>query len=140
MMMTARQAAECLTERGIRPSAQRVAIYRWLANHPVHPTSEQVYKALRPQTPSLSRTTVHQTLLLLANSGLAQRLVIEEDKLRFDANTTPHAHFRCTSCGCVLDLPVTQTIFPPTLPPDCQITETHLYLLGRCSHCNRSQD
>ena len=133
--MTSAQAARLLAAHGVRPSAQRMAIYAWLAGHPVHPTSDQVHRALVSRYPTLSRTTVHHTLLLLAEVGLANRLVIEEDKLRFDADVRPHAHFRCSACGEVCDLALPEAFGAPTLPEGYVPEETHFYLLGRCPRC-----
>ena len=57
-MMTTAQVSQYLKAKGIRPSAQRIAIMRYLMEHPVHPTAENIYDALMPDMPSLSLTTV----------------------------------------------------------------------------------
>jgi len=49
---------------GIRPSVQRVAVYAYLCEHPVHPTVETVYSALSSDYPTLSKTTIYNTLRL----------------------------------------------------------------------------
>src|SRR5574344_3114056 len=93
-----------LTKSGIRPSVQRVAVYGYLCEHPEHPTVDTVYAALSPDYPRLSKTTVYNTLKLLADNGLIQTIQIEEDKLRYDANTEPHLHFKCLECGKIIDV------------------------------------
>ena len=44
---------------GLTPSGPRVAIYAWLRGNAAHPTIDQIFRALRPDHPSLSRTTVY---------------------------------------------------------------------------------
>ena len=51
---------------GIRPSIQRVAIMKYLATHHTHPTVEEVFLALKKQLPTVSRTTVYNTLRMLS--------------------------------------------------------------------------
>ena len=54
-----------LIELGIRPSIQRVAIMKYLLTHHTHPTVEDVFLALKKQLPTVSRTTVYNTLRML---------------------------------------------------------------------------
>ena len=44
--MTAYDPDSILIEHGIRPSRQRRAILKFIAEHPMHPTAEDVYQAL----------------------------------------------------------------------------------------------
>lgn len=95
-------SAEVLSNSGIKPSVQRIAILDWLTQHPVHPTVEEVYSALAPSIPTLSKTTVYNTLELFHQNGVAQCIYFDE--MHFDANTSPHAHFICSHCGKVQDI------------------------------------
>jgi Fe2+ or Zn2+ uptake regulation protein len=53
-------------------------------SHANHPTAETIYGALSPKYPTLSRTTVYQTLERMYENGLAQKIVIEDGQmLRF---------------------------------------------------------
>lgn len=93
-----------IAEAGLRPSVQRTAIYEYLYEHPVHPTVDMIYTALSPEYPTLSKTTVYNTLKAFADHGLVQSIQIEEDKVRYDANIRPHLHFKCIRCGSVYDV------------------------------------
>ena len=57
-----KNTAEYLKEKGVRPSAQRVAIMKYLMEHKVHPTVDDIYNAILPDMPSLSKTTVYNVL------------------------------------------------------------------------------
>jgi len=49
--------------------------------------------------------TVYRTLRALARQGLVRELHGEGPD-RFDPDTSPHYHFRCTRCGHVFDVAV----------------------------------
>ncbi len=53
-----------LENAGIRPSVQRVAIYTYIKENPIHPDVDTVYSALSPMYATLSKTTVYNTLKL----------------------------------------------------------------------------
>ena len=93
-----------LSEAGVRPSVQRVAVYSYLCEHPVHPTVETLYASLSPEYPTLSKTTIYNTLKLFEEKNLVHSLKIEDDKLRYDADIRPHIHFKCEKCGKVFDV------------------------------------
>lgn len=124
-------------EHGIRPSLQRMAIMDFLIHHPIHPTVEDVYQGLCHQIPTLSKTTVYNTLRMLSEKQAAQMITIDDHRICYDGNTTPHVHFYCLNCGKVIDL------FDETAP---QVTgetningnlviEKQLYYKGICAEC-----
>ena len=88
-----------LQNHNIKPSVQRIAIMTYLMEHRTHPTVDEIYTALAPSIPTLSKTTVYNTLKLLSEQGAAQTLTIDERNTCYDADTTPHAHFLCKHCG-----------------------------------------
>lgn len=61
---------------GIRPSIQRVAIMKYLQAHHTHPTVEDVYLALKKQLPTVSRTTVYNTLRMLSEHHAASMITM----------------------------------------------------------------
>lgn len=126
-----------LTEHGIKPSMQRMAVMEYLMTHRTHPTVDEIYTALHPSMPTLSKTTVYNTLKLLTDKGAALQLTIDERNCCYDADTTPHAHFLCTRCGRVYDLDLQSkrlmraVILPLGFTPD----EVQLYYRGCCAQC-----
>lgn len=110
--MTGSEISERLQRGGVRPTAQRIAIYNWLWEHRVHPVADTIGKALAELYPTLSRTTVYSTLKLFADAGLVTPLTIEEGELRYDVNVEFHAHFKCRVCGGVFDLELPAATIP----------------------------
>lgn len=130
-----------LKEAGIRPSIQRIAIYTYLCEHPIHPDVETVYNELYPLYPTLSKTTVYNTLKLFEENHIVQSLKIEDDKIRFDAQMKNHLHFKCTHCGHIYDffedeksssnLEACKTL----LPPKFVLSKMQSYMWGTCESC-----
>ena len=126
---------------GIKPSAQRVAVMDYLCTHYTHPTAEDIYTALAPSLPTLSKTTVYNTLRLLVGSGVVRQLSVGERGACFDANLSPHAHFLCRGCGRVFDL--CQSADRPEelarLPEGFAVEQVELVLRGRCADCRQRE-
>ena len=53
-----------LKEHNIKPSYQRMKIFQYLLDNHNHPTVDTIYKALCTEIPTLSKTTVYNTLNL----------------------------------------------------------------------------
>ena len=67
------KVVERLQEHHIKPSVQRIAIMKYLMEHHTHPTVDEIYTALSPTIPTLSKTTVYNTLKILTEEGAADR-------------------------------------------------------------------
>ena len=80
------------------------AVYAALAETKRHPSADTLYRQLRETYPSISRTTVYANLTKLREEGGAVCVAVVDGRERYDANTSPHPHFICESCGEVLDL------------------------------------
>ncbi|MDR0834598.1 MAG: transcriptional repressor [Candidatus Symbiothrix sp.] len=89
---------------GIKPSLQRMAIMECLLEHPVHPTVDMIFNQLSPTIPTLSKTTVYNTLKLLSEERAIHTVNIDEKNVRYDGDILPHAHFKCKSCGKIMDV------------------------------------
>jgi len=96
---------ELLRERGIQPSAQRVAVARYVLFTDEHPSADRVWARVRSRFPMISRATVYNTLNLFAEKGLVRDLHLSPDSLVFDANTEAHHHFIDEETGRIYDIP-----------------------------------
>jgi len=121
-----------LVKAGVRPSIQRIAVARYIAEHRTHPTVDDVYTALLPEYPTLSRTTVYNTARLLVNSGDLKAIVVDGDGMRLDIETASHAHFVCRCCRRIFDLPLPA---PPEAPRGYAVEAMNLSFSGICPSC-----
>jgi Fur family peroxide stress response transcriptional regulator len=67
-----------------------------------HPTAEQVYQAVK-KYPTLSLATMYQTLHLLTEIGLLQKLGFSDRLSRYDPDNSPHINIVCKNCGKIQD-------------------------------------
>ena len=79
-------AYEYLLSYHIKPSVQRIAIMDYLLKHHTHPRIDEIYMALCPDIPTLSKTTVYNTLKLFVEHGAARMLTIDERNACFDGD------------------------------------------------------
>ncbi len=133
--------ADRLLAHGIRPTAQRLAVYEYLLSHPVHPSVDTVYEALVQDQPSFSRTTVYNSLHALVQAGLVRELPLCSEERRYDAGLMPHAHFRCDRCGDIWDVPfATGDLDAVCAPPEGYVvTGQELALSGVCAACHLAE-
>ena len=59
-----------LLEYNIKPSMQRIAIMEYLMDHPIHPSADDIYTALSPSMPTLSKTTVYFEIVFRTGGGI----------------------------------------------------------------------
>ena len=139
--MRGKEAYSRLVSCGIRPSMQRLAIMDYLITHPIHPTVDDVYQGLCNQVPTLSRTTVYNTLRMMSDKKAAQMITIDDHRVCYDGNINSHVHFFCKKCGKVIDLMNEEA---PMLEHDMVVDgnivqEEQLYYKGICAACAQTK-
>lgn len=130
-------AFETLSRYNIKPSPQRMAIMTYLLEHKTHPTIEEIYKSLSPDMPTLSKTTIYNTLKLFVENGAASMLTINEKTTCYDYDTSPHAHFICKKCNKVTDLFYgVENMIPSRQEIEGnRIVDMQVYYRGICKDC-----
>lgn len=123
-----------LREQGINPSMQRIAILNYMETHFTHPTVDNIYNDLFPTMPTLSKTTIYNTLTLLAEHGLINRFLTNDDVMHYDGSSENHAHFKCQKCGKIFDFPLPEIKTPEM--KDFKVNEVKLFYYGICKACS----
>lgn len=67
-----------LVIRKIRPSHQRIKILEYLMEHPCHPTVDQIFNDLQKEIPTLSKSTVYNTLTSFMEAQLVRVITIDD--------------------------------------------------------------
>ena len=93
-----------LNSLGMRMTPQKLAVYNVVQRENFHPTPEMVFAEVRAQFPMMSRGTVYQILDQFSRIGIIRRIASSDQRLRFDGNAHPHAHFVCEQCGRIDDI------------------------------------
>jgi len=133
--MYVENVGDFLKAHGIKPSYQRVKIYEFLMNTIEHPTVENIYNALNGDIPTLSKTTVYNTLKTFIEKEIAMVITIDENETRFDADTGLHGHFKCEVCHAVYDFDVKIDEVSQEALEGFEIKEKQMFYYGICKKC-----
>ncbi|CAM3204123.1 Fur family transcriptional regulator [Streptobacillus ratti] len=124
-----------LKEKGIKPSIHRIKIFDYLNSNHVHPTADKIYKDLLPELPTLSKTTVYNTLNLFVENKIANAIVIEGNEIRYDVENYPHGHFKCLKCNKMIDFKIDYYKKDLEKLGNISIDEVMFYIKGLCENC-----
>lgn len=124
-----------LKEKGIKVTAQRLEILRFLDTHHTHPSADEIYIELKRRSPALSKTTVYNTIQSLKEHGLLNTVNVDSHESRFDSVINPHHHLLCSACGNVIDIEIECPYTRKMLAGGHRIDEVHGYFKGVCKDC-----
>ncbi len=124
-----------LKEDSIKITPQRLAILRYLDNHRTHPTVEEIFSELKQQNPSLSKTTVYNSVEILRKHGLIQSVSISISETRYDFKSNMHHHFLCKNCGKIIDIDIECPNINKIIKEGYEVDEVHGYFKGLCKNC-----
>ncbi|MFI3239696.1 MAG: Fur family transcriptional regulator [Bacteroidales bacterium] len=131
------KVVEHLINHNVKPSLQRIAIMKYLMENKNHPTVDTIYNDLLPQVPTLSRTTIYNTLKVLEGNKALITLDIDSKNLHYDGDVSPHAHFMCNKCGKIHDMPIPiESLADVPGMTNFKIEDVKLYYKGICEECN----
>ena len=127
--------AKLLKENQIKVTPQRLIILKYLEQHPIHPTADKIYSDLKSNNPSLSKTTVYNSLETLENHGIIQTITISGSELRYDLKQDMHHHFFCKKCGKIFDMGISCPNIEKMSKFGHKVEEVHGYVKGICKDC-----
>ncbi len=93
-------------QRRIPVTPQRLAVIEALLAAENHPSTEEIYAAVRRTHPHVSLATVHRILAQFCEVGEARKVTLLHDTARFDGNVEPHHHLVCVRCRRVCDIEI----------------------------------
>lgn len=134
--MDSLKIAEQLSNSGVKPSIARIHIYNYLLKSKNHPTVDTIYSDLISEIPTLSKTTVYNTLKVFMEANLVKALNLYENEKRYDIIDDNHSHFVCEKCDKIYDIPYEDTDLLPVGYNDFKIKEKQILLKGICGKCS----
>ncbi len=132
---TVEELKELLESKGVKPSLHRLRVLQYIVKNKNHPSVDMIYKSLHEEIPTLSKTTIYNTLKLLQEKGIVSGVNISEGEVRYDFVNKPHAHFLCVTCGKIYDLPFDTQYFEERLIEGNEILEMQINIKGICVDC-----
>ena len=126
---------EILKQNQLKITPQRLAIMKYLDEHRTHPTADEIYINIKEKNPSLSKTTVYNSLDTLQEHNIIQSISISSSELRYDFRKSMHHHFLCNKCGNIIDIDIECPNINKMLKSGHIVEEVQGYFIGICKIC-----
>ena len=129
-------------ELGLNITPQRVAIFKELISSSEHPSAVTIFNKVRENFPNISLDTVNRTLLTIQEIGMTRVVESSGYPKRFDPNLEPHHHFRCVTCGGIVDFKnesFDALKIPPEIKDKFTVMNKIVHLEGFCDKCRINQ-
>ncbi len=130
-----------LQTKGLKNTNQRITILDAFLESDSHYSTEELYLLLRKDHPRIGYATVHRTLKLFAECGIASELNFGDGQMRYEPlhDGQHHDHLVCTSCGKVTEFtePRIETLQEEIASEHGFSINSHRHeLYGLCSDCS----
>lgn len=131
-----------LATQGLKSTRQREIILEEFLRSGAHLSTEELYLRLRSAHPHIGYATVHRTLKLFADCGIAEPRQFGDGQTRYEssAGADHHDHLICTDCGAIVEFenPQIEALQESVADQHGFLIERHrLELYGRCRACRK---
>ena len=131
-----------LTSRKLKSTRQREIILDEFLRVGEHLSTEELYLRLREQHPHIGYATVHRTLKLFAECGIAEPRHFGDGQTRYESRDGEehHDHLICTVCGAIVEFenPQIEALQESVASQHgFRIVRHRLELYGCCAACQR---
>ena len=103
-MQSFEQTIQRLRNQGFKLTPQRLAVIKYMLGNTHHPSALTIHGDLKKRYPSLSFSTVYNTLNVLEEIGEVRSVYVFSDHLNYDPFVEPHLHFFCKECKTIHDI------------------------------------
>lgn len=132
-----------IQKSGLKRTAQRDLILDTFLRTEEHLSSEDLYRLVQKDDPSIGQTTVYRTLKLLTEAGLAREVRFGDGLTHYEHNYKHqhHDHMICSECGRIIEffsaeLEAIQDAM--AAKHRFQVTQHLLRIIGVCAECRRA--
>lgn len=128
-----------LRDHEISPSYQRKRIFEYLYNSKKHPSVNDIYSFLIDDIPTLSKTTIYNTLNLFIEKNIVDSIIIDGNELKYQiCDSKKHGHFKCKSCNTLYDIQIDFDNLNIDSLKVFDIHEQSFYFVGICEKCKNN--
>jgi Fur family ferric uptake transcriptional regulator len=132
-----------LVSQGLKSTRQRELILEEFLRAGAHLSTEDLYLRLRRNFPRIGYATVHRTLKLFAECGIAEQRHFGDGQARYEASSHDehHDHLICIACGKIVEFEdgrIEQLQDEVAGEHGFRIERHRLELYGLCQACQQS--
>ena len=127
--------------RGLKLTPQRIAILEYLEGNTCHPTAEEIFVSIKKKHPTISFSTVYNTVQALTDMGELTEVTIDPNRKHYDPDTKTHHHVICSGCGTIGDIFADFSAalkVPEEVSKEFTVTANHVNFYGTCRTCSAS--
>jgi Fur family ferric uptake transcriptional regulator len=129
-----------IRSKGLKSTRQREVILDEFLRSGSHLSTEDLYLCLRRKNPRIGYATVHRTLKLFAECGIAEQRHFGDGQARYEASVHDehHDHLICSMCGKIVEFedPHIEELQQQVASKHGFSIERHrLELYGQCENC-----
>src|SRR4030095_9041799 len=135
---------EHIHKKGLKRTAQRDLILDVFLRIEEHLSSEDLYRLVKQEDPTVGQTTVYRTLKLLTDAGLGRGVRFGDGRTHYEHNYKHqhHDHMTCSECGKIIEffsaeLEAIQDAM--AAKHKFEITQHLLRMIGVCHECRMAQ-
>jgi Fur family transcriptional regulator, ferric uptake regulator len=135
---------EHIQKKGLKRTAQRDLILEVFLRTEEHLSSEDLYRLVKQEDPTVGQTTVYRTLKLLSEAGLAREVRFGDNRTHYEHNYKHqhHDHMICSECGRIIEfysaeLEALQDAM--AAKHKFEVTQHLLRIIGLCGECQRAR-
>ena len=132
-----------IQKKGLKRTSQRDLILDVFLRTEDHLSSEDLYRLVKNEDPTVGQTTVYRTLKLLTEAGLAREVRFGDGRAHYEHNYKHqhHDHMICSSCGKIIEffsaeLEAIQDAM--AAKHKFEVQQHLLRIIGLCSECRRA--
>ena len=130
-----------LARKRLKNTSQRMIILKAFLRQSSHLSTEDFYLQLRKKHPGIGYATVHRTLKLFAECGIASEQNFGDGQTRFEVRRDDehHDHLVCTACGRIIEFEnqkIEQLQMEVAATHGFLVKDHRLELYGLCCDCN----
>lgn len=126
---------------GLKLTPQGLAILDCLDGNKEHPSAEDIYRVVRRKFPTMSFSTVYNTLEALRQRGEVLELTVDPERKRYDPDTSEHHHLICVRCRKIVDVRADYRIrIPAEVSEGFEVIGNHIEFHGICARCTKQKD
>jgi Fur family transcriptional regulator, peroxide stress response regulator len=134
-----RKIVDALRSRGYKATPQRIAIAQTVLRSKEHPSAETIHEEVLRIHPTVSLSTVYNTLHILRDMNFLNELNFN-GTTRYDPNVDLHINMICLHCGKIIDVEeptLKETIDKIAKRKGFKITGQRIDIYGVCKPCQR---
>ncbi len=127
-----------LRAASLKSTFQRQRILEYIYAGKNHPNVETIYKHMLKICPTISKTTVYNTVKSLDKAGLIKAVKFSgKGEAIYDGNPSVHYHFVCDKCGKIFDLDLDCKNIIKKEIDGHKVESVCAYFSGVCKECKK---